>query len=697
MKRLTRVLALMMIGCAVFFGGKLDVCATGTVYYDTVTDRTVDEEGYYIVKAASVDAVVDALKEAQEKATEAQPYKIVVKPSEEAYVMEKAFAFYSNIYLYAQGATFKQASGLQNNMLRTGNDDNVTGYYYKNITVDGGVWDENKNSNTLAKFAQGENIVIKNATFKNSKQGHLMEIAGVNGLNIDNCVFKDQVIPKQGNKVYEAVQFDLLVEGHLKGYKYQDLTTKNVTITNCSFDNVPRGIGCHTTVLNNPIDGMVITNNTFTNIKSCAVQFMNIVNCTVRDNTITNSPRGVTIFGAVFDNQDTYLAKTLSTQGKTTSSTSNKYQKPAEDSKIVIENNNITIGGTDPYSTYERSGVLVQGVNKTKTYKSSSGDKIPKGDYYISGVTVNNNVVKGSAHGVKLLNVRNGVVTNNTFTFSGSMNKNYYGVQLKNKSTKIAISMNNMTKYYNGIYLKNATAGDILQNTIQDVKKYGISVEDSTVGNVSSNIIEKAKVNGIYLLNGKTADIDSNSVKDTGKHGISVEKSTAGNIKNNILEKIKVNAVYVLKGKASNIESNTIKDAKKYGVSIENSTVKNINTNTINKVKVNAIYVKDSKANNIKSNTLKDASKYGISIERSKANIIDSNAVTKTKSNGIHIWDKSTVKNITNNKLTSVKFRGIYVGGKSKVTTIKKNKFKSCKEKIFVNPDSKVKSMQKVK
>ena len=32
---------------------------------------------------------VDALKEAQEKATEAQPYKIVVKPSEEAYVMEK--------------------------------------------------------------------------------------------------------------------------------------------------------------------------------------------------------------------------------------------------------------------------------------------------------------------------------------------------------------------------------------------------------------------------------------------------------------------------------------------------------------------------------------------------------------------------------------------------------------------------------
>ena len=136
MRRLARIVIVMILWCAVMVGCQQEVHAAGVEYYDTVTDRAVDQDGYYVVKAASVNGIINALEEAKEHATEKQPYKIVVKPSEDVYSMSKAFALYSNTYLYAQGATFKQISGTENNMLRTGSSDGVTGYYYKNITID---------------------------------------------------------------------------------------------------------------------------------------------------------------------------------------------------------------------------------------------------------------------------------------------------------------------------------------------------------------------------------------------------------------------------------------------------------------------------------------------------------------------------------------------------------------------------------
>ena len=555
MKTIRSFVIMLVFSCFLVFLPNQVVSAAEESYYDSVSNGETGSDGYYIVKADTVEKIEAALDEAHKYATVDKPYKIVVKPSDSAYMMDSAFVFYGNTYLYAQGATFKQISGTENNMIRVGDSDNVLGYYYKNLVIDGGVWDENNNSNTLAKIAQVQTITIKYATFKNTKKGHLMEVAGVNGLTIDNCVFQNQIIPAKGNKVYEAIQFDVLVNSHMKGYRYQDLATKNVTITNCSFDNVPRGIGSHTTVLNNPIDGMTISNNKFTNIKSCAIQFLNIVNCTISNNTIENSPRGVTIFGAIFDNQDTYLAKTLSSQGKTTSSTSNKYKKPAANANIVIENNSIKISGKDPYSSYERSGILINGYNAKKQYKSSSGDKIPKGNYYVSGVTITNNTVTGNSHGVKLVNVRNCKVTNNKLDFTGTMGKvNYYGIQLKSKSAKVTITENTINKYLNGIYVKNAGTDNITNNTVKDVKKYGISIEQSTAAKISNNTVSKVKSNGIHIW----------------------DKSTVKTISGNKLTSVKVRGIYVGgKSKVTTIKGNTFKSCKVKMFINKDSKVKN--------------------------------------------------------------------------------------------------------------------------
>jgi parallel beta-helix repeat protein len=222
---------------------------------------------------------------------------------------------------------------------------------------------------------------------------------------------------------------------------------------------------------------------------------------------------------------------------------------------IVIKNNNIKIKGTDPYASYERSGVFVSGYNAKKTYKSASGDKLPKGNYYVSGVVIANNTVVGNCHGVKLFDVRNCKVTNNKLSFTGSIGKvNYYGITLKGNTKNITVSNNRISKHLNGIYLKEASAGNILNNTITNVKKYGISIEQSTANKISGNTVNKAKFNGIHLW----------------------DKSTVKIISNNKVSSVKVRGIYVGgKSKVTTINGNKFKACKEKINVNRDSSVKN--------------------------------------------------------------------------------------------------------------------------
>ena len=219
---------MLTLCCSFLLAYTVKISANSISYYDSVSDGETDQDGYYIIKADTVNEILSALNEAQNNATGTKPYKIVVKPSDSTYIVERPFVLYGNTYLYAQGATFKQKKDAGHNMIHLGDSDNVIGYYYKNIVIDGGIWNENNNQNTLAKFAQAKSITIKNATFKNVKQGHLMEVAGVKDLTISKCTFQNQVLISTTVKQYEAIQVDILVKGHMSGYRYQDLANENM-------------------------------------------------------------------------------------------------------------------------------------------------------------------------------------------------------------------------------------------------------------------------------------------------------------------------------------------------------------------------------------------------------------------------------------------------------------------------------------
>lgn len=83
-------------------------------------------------------------------------------------------------------------------MIKVGDsNDTHSGYYYQNITIDGGIWNENGNSNTAIKICHTQNITLMNATLKNCSNSHLMEIAGNNGITIQNCNFARSGIYRQ--------------------------------------------------------------------------------------------------------------------------------------------------------------------------------------------------------------------------------------------------------------------------------------------------------------------------------------------------------------------------------------------------------------------------------------------------------------------------------------------------------------------
>jgi parallel beta-helix repeat protein len=302
-----------------------------------------------------------------------------------------------------------------------------------------------------------------------------MEVAGVNGFTISNCTFKDQEL-KSGIKTltYESIQLDILAKKHIVATVYEELPSKNISITGCTFKNVPRGVGSHTTVLNDPIRDITIKNNTFSDIKSCAVQLLNVLDCEISGNKITSAPRGITVFSAVFNSQDTFLASTLAAQGGSSTNVSDKYQTPAKNMKIAIKNNSITIKGTDPYATYERCGIWINGQDAAKAYKNSSGDKIPRGNYYMSGVTISGNTVKGNGHGIKLIDTRNCNVKNNKLTFTGKISSiNYYGITAKIDSKNITATNNTATGYLNNIYIVDSTAKSLSGNNLNRGAQYG--------------------------------------------------------------------------------------------------------------------------------------------------------------------------------------------------------------------------------
>lgn len=216
---------------------------------------------------------------------------------EGTYILSSRLVVYSNTTFNCEGATF--IKNYQNStMLAIGqNQDAPYGRdFYKNITINGGTFDANKNNGSILSFAHASNITINGAVFKDCYNGHHITLAGCNNVNITACTFMGQG-SKSGDNM-EAVQLDILEKSHFPNYKghdrsYDGTMNENINISYNVFENVNRGVGAHSVFSGKYMKNINISNNTFNNVSGYAVLASSFLNVTINNNSINNCGAGI--------------------------------------------------------------------------------------------------------------------------------------------------------------------------------------------------------------------------------------------------------------------------------------------------------------------------------------------------------------------------------------------------------------------
>ena len=134
-----------------------------------------------------------------------------------------------------------------------------------------------------------KNITFNNITVDGCRGYHSIECNSSQNVRIENSTFKNQT-SIEGAPYREAIQIDFAYQ---LGYPYRGTVNapandgthcKDITIVNCTFENVPNGIGTHTVSKTADFhENITIENCTFKNVERYGIQLQGMKNVTIRN------------------------------------------------------------------------------------------------------------------------------------------------------------------------------------------------------------------------------------------------------------------------------------------------------------------------------------------------------------------------------------------------------------------------------
>ena len=445
------------------------------------------------------------------------------------YTINNTLRVYSNtkITLDKNAVIRRSPKGKNYSMLRFGSyEDRKSGYSgFQNITISGGVWDGANYSNPIFRFGHAENVTVQGVTFQNVKESHFAEIAACRNVTFNGCVFTGLNGSKTSGENREALQIDVMRQEHFNQYaEYDETPCANITVQNCTFDGVQRGVGSHSAVAGSYFSGVKIINNIFKNIPGYAIIATNYVNATISGNNIEDCGAGIIFRSANKDDKAYYKPNNGS---MTIQSSANS----------VIEKNTIKV----KYLGYPNMAV---GISLFGANLPNGSGSVPAGDYTLRGVSVLNNNITLTCRGLALC--LEGADKN---TVSG--NKIVCNIKTKGKGDGTG----------DGIRLTSSCNNTIKKNTIvnkvwsgQGKEMNGISVLESSEGN----------------------KIISNKISDTSMHGITLKESGNNTVKSNKISKTrKADSVGILVAERSDnvtVQGNTVANTKSDGIRASTSS-----------------------------------------------------------------------------------------------------------------------------
>lgn len=137
-----------------------------------------------------------------------------------------------------------------------------------NITFSNLIFDMNRMNSQIGKFIHAKNIKISKCLFKNGTyNAHVFEFACMDTVKVTDSIFKDLLVSSAGSntnitaKTADSFKHEVIqIEGAtLAGFPYCKFPAKyynntsngnncrsnNISISNCNFSNIVRGIGTH--------------------------------------------------------------------------------------------------------------------------------------------------------------------------------------------------------------------------------------------------------------------------------------------------------------------------------------------------------------------------------------------------------------------------------------------------------------------
>lgn len=325
---------------------------------------------------------------------------------------------------------------------------------FQNISILGGtIQSTNVNTSTHLLMAHAANVTLFDVTFTGGAGMHMIEAAAIKNLLIEDCTFKNftgskaisaseetgrkAVAKRYGN--YEALQIDVPASDDLYGGIYLDGTPmKNVTITGCLFDGVPRGLGSHSMLLGAYHSDVEISDNVFKNTAKEAMILLGYKNCTIQSNTLIDCGAGIVV--QAFSPSSTYVLT------KIFEGTKEYGKKEIHNVNIVIKDNDIRIKHRGIAA--ETVGIMVYGKNVSNSYQSKRPTTgkvwgcIAKKNYWIGNVKITNNTVCTEGYGIHLSDARSCTVKNNTIVSSKLSVDPKYGIYQSDGSKQNKLSKN---------------------------------------------------------------------------------------------------------------------------------------------------------------------------------------------------------------------------------------------------------------
>lgn len=425
----------------------------------------------------------------------------------------------------------------------------ASGYYYRNITIQGGIWDGNVRRKDTGfctfKVNHSQNVKFLNMTIQNDLEGHMIEAGAVNGLTISRVNFKNHKCyfkaHKNKNDYYEheeALQLDVNLYETTAIGKYDKYQNKNVTVDRCNFTNLGRGIGSHNSIDGCYFTNMKFTNNTFKNIKSYAIGAVNYRNSKIQNNKILNCGSGI-----LFVNSKPNYT------GYTGTYVVNNWNLKVNTSKdnSIISGNTITINR--PKSKDSRA-LYINGnkISKPAIYKKGlkSANRLSgyqgylKGDHRINGLTITkNNITVKNMTAVFYKGIRNSTFSNNKITFNGNQKSDYYGLTMDSVpdqlNENVTVNGNKIKNFNSGILCKNSKKVTFKNTTVYNSYKQHIYLEGVNVTFVGCSLDKAKTKHGIASKNSKITLKNTNitNAKEFGLYSYNCSgKVTGGKIAN---------------------------------------------------------------------------------------------------------------------------------------------------------------------